>query len=152
MSHTQKLHATSDPGIWNVSTDELGLSSYRAIADESGSVIALVVSHDRGSWTNSDPEPNARRLVAAWNACGGIPADDLEACPEGGLFHLADQANQLAKERDSLRAVNAELLEALTWAVEYVEAVPTDMVGNLKQWAAIGRAAIASARKQGEQT
>jgi len=52
---------------------------------------------------------------------------------------------ELIAERDSLRAVNADLLAALTWAVEYAEATPTDMVGNLKQWAEIGRAAIAKA-------
>ncbi len=56
---------------------------------------------------------DARRLVACWNKCDGIPIEDLEACPDGGLFHLADHANQLAIECDSLRAVNAELLEAL---------------------------------------
>jgi hypothetical protein len=68
--------------------------------------------------TNSVPdndEANARRLAAAWNACEGLPTDDLEACPDGGLFHLADHANQLAIERDRLSAINAELLEALSF-------------------------------------
>lgn len=63
--------------------------------------------------TDDEAIANARRLVAAWNACECIPTDDLEACPGGGLFHLADHANQLAIEHYRLSAINAELLEAL---------------------------------------
>lgn len=47
---------------------------------------------------------NARRIVACVNACAGIPTDDLEQCPSGGLFHLADMANEVVKQRDNLLA------------------------------------------------
>lgn len=53
---------------------------------------------------------NARRLVACWNACIDFPTADLESCPDGGLFHLAAHANELAIQRD-------ELLAALRLAV-----------------------------------
>ena len=53
---------------------------------------------------NAFPQDNARRIVACVNACAGIPTDDLEQCPSGGLFHLADHANELVKQRDELLA------------------------------------------------
>ena len=55
---------------------------------------------------------NARRIVACVNACAGIPTDDLEACPDRGLFHLADHANQLVIQRDELLAALENLLKA----------------------------------------
>ena len=55
-----------------------------------------------------EPSPyihsNVRRYVACVNACAGIPTDDLEQCPSGGLFHLADMANEVVKQRDELLA------------------------------------------------
>ena len=53
---------------------------------------------------NGTSQSNARRIVAAVNACAGIPTDDLEQCPSGGLFHLADHANELVKQREELLA------------------------------------------------
>ncbi len=53
---------------------------------------------------NAFPQDNARRIVACVNACAGIPTDDLEQCPSGGLFHIADHANELVKQRDELLA------------------------------------------------
>ena len=44
------------------------------------------------------------RARACVNACAGIPTDDLERCPSGGLFHLADMANEVVKQRDELLA------------------------------------------------
>lgn len=51
---------------------------------------------------------NARRLVACWNACIDFPTADLESCPDGGLFHLAAHANELAIQRDELLALLKE--------------------------------------------
>jgi hypothetical protein len=59
----------------------------------------------------------------------------------------------LIAERDSLRAVNAELLEALCALVGQIEwgARISGTEGYLGESAKNARAAIASARKQGEQ-
>ena len=53
------------------------------------------------------------RARACVNACAGIPTDDLEQCPSGGLFHLADMANEVVKQRD-------ELLAALEFACKKI--------------------------------
>jgi hypothetical protein len=73
-----------------------------------------------------EPSPeNARRLVAAWNACDGISTDTLELVPrftEAGIKTV----QSVEAERDSLRAVNAELLAALersaSWADSQADA------------------------------
>lgn len=97
-------------------------------------------------------EANARRLVASWNACQGIPTDDLEACPEGGLFHLADHANQLAIERDRLSAINAELLESLKGVAPYMEAAESaGLVGDEGCHWPVESVRAAIAKAQGEQ-
>ena len=92
---------------------------------------------------------NARRLAASWNACDGFETDLLEnIVMTGGTlksrFALRTQEERESKaERDSLRAVNAELLEALEW----VSRNPGAHHSNCQ---AVVDAAIASARKQGE--
>ena len=106
--------------------------------------------------TNSVPdkdEANARRLVAAWNACDGFETDLLEnIVMTGGTlksrFALRTQEERESKaERDSLRAVNAELLEALKTYQRAGIGNSTDfMVQNIAYER--GLAAIASARKQ----
>ena len=51
------------------------------------------------------------RARACVNACAGIPTDDLERCPSGGLFHLADMANEVVKQRDELLAALEQFLD-----------------------------------------
>lgn len=41
---------------------------------------------------------NARRIVAVWNACEGIPAEDLEACGRVFPIKSAPQLNAFARE------------------------------------------------------
>lgn len=149
-----KLKKTYNTGIWQAVTDANGSSCHEALIDERGNVVALVVAHTKSHRGNPDTEANARRLMAAWNACEGLPTDDLEACPEGGMFHLADHANKLAIERDSLHAINAELIAELqriadanprTWDAETRD--------QFMPWAQNrARAAISSAQKQTEKT
>ena len=102
---------------------------------------------------------DARRLVACWNACDGIETDLLEnIVMTGGTlksrFALRTQEERESKaERDSLRAVNAELLAELQ---RIAEANPRkwnpEVRDDFMPWAQNrARAAIASARKQGEQ-
>ena len=50
---------------------------------------------------------DARRIVACWNACEGIPIDALEG--NTAFPTLAE----LIAERDRLREINAELIAAL---------------------------------------
>lgn len=85
---------------------------------------------------------NARRLVACWNACVAIPTDDLEECPEGGLFHLADHANQLAIQRDELLDELRNIADAdpSKWDAEVHD--------QFQQWAqSRARAAISKAKR-----
>lgn len=87
MMHTRnQLYASNEGGNWRV----------MAVAKNGGYTIA-----DMGC---DDQEANAKRFVACWNACAGIPTDDLEACPERGLFYLASHADQPVKQRDDLFA------------------------------------------------
>lgn len=53
---------------------------------------------------------NARRIVACVNACAGIPTDDLESSLRLGLFHLAEFADEVVKQRDDLLAALEVLL------------------------------------------
>lgn len=76
--------------------------------------IGDVGGHGRHS---EEDEPDARRLVACWNACLDFPTDDLESCPDGGLFHLAAHANELAIQRD-------ELLALLEYAHQWIDLSP----------------------------
>jgi len=67
---------------------------------------------------------NARRLVAAWNACEDISTERLEELGMPLISHLIgcdERAERQVKEADSLRAVNAELLAALKGVVRVAE-------------------------------
>lgn len=109
-----RLTRRPDAGQWNVSTDECGMSCYESIQDDGGTIIGFVVAHKAGFYQEPDTEANARRLVSCWNALDGLSQDALDG---GWNFKDADAYTvRIEKERDSLRAVNAELLEALTEA------------------------------------
>ncbi len=89
MSHTKEP--------WSFSPAENGLEW----GVEAGKWGVAICADAPGDGTS---EANARRIVACVNACAGIPTDDLERCPSGGLFHLADMANEVVKQRDELLA------------------------------------------------
>lgn len=120
---------------------------------------------------------NARRLVAAWNACEGLDTELLENIVMTGdtiksRFDLRTKEERaMVAEADSLRAVNAELMEALEDAATSLETInrlagkanygvddngpiPTymghhdEVRGYAGSRAGVARAAIASARKQ----
>lgn len=61
--------------------------------------------------------------------------------------HKFQTVSQIIAERDSLRAVNAELLEAMKYIVD----CSAPMTQQQEECWKSMRAAIASARKQGEQ-
>jgi hypothetical protein len=59
-------------------------------------------------------EANARRLVACWNACDGVPIEVLEAGQAGGLpWSVAEQIEQ--------RVQRTALLDALSTLVNHCE-------------------------------
>ena len=108
---------------------------------------------------------NARRLAASWNACDGFETDLLEnIVMTGGTlksrFALRTQEERESKaESDSLRAVNAELLEALEKSLAALEKANKEEFGPISDTIWFSEyetlfdfmgAAIASARK-GEQ-
>jgi len=68
---------------------------------------------------------DARRIVAAVNACARFPTGDLELCPHEGLFHLAAHANQLVEQRDELIAA----IERLQRSFEFGEIAGIDPAG-----------------------
>ena len=64
---------------------------------------------DEGRWGAIKDVANARRLVACWNAFDGVPTGTIES--HGGIVRGA--CADLMAQRDSLSAVNADLLAAL---------------------------------------
>lgn len=50
---------------------------------------------------------NARRVVACWNACNGIPTEVLEANAAGGLpYSVADQIDARVERKEMLAALH----------------------------------------------
>lgn len=49
------------------------------IEDEDGQAVVHWMGFDSGRLSNTRKRANARRLVAAWNACAGIPTKALLA-------------------------------------------------------------------------
>lgn len=63
-------------------------------------------------------EENARRLVACWNACEGIPLEQLE-CDQPTFV-------QMLLERQTLKQQRDELLAALLSAYNFLQGFPKD--------------------------
>lgn len=64
--------------------------------------------------TNFGSEEDARRLAAAWNACEGMPTDDIEelaACQ--GVMTLTVYADDILSKLNAARALLREVLEDL---------------------------------------
>lgn len=117
------------------------------LRDAAGNLVAVIV-------VDSSPA-DARRIVAAWNACQGIPTDVLEAQHSGGLpWRVADQIEA--------RVVWEQLLEALQECVEdSQEAVNAYVATYGEQWkphrlaalrATVAKARAAIARAKGGKT
>jgi hypothetical protein len=71
----------------SVAAQSLGLEGYEVYSeDENGEPDEAVAS-----FVNGD---DARRAVATWNACAGIPTEALEAGIVGELVEWADEAWQ----------------------------------------------------------
>ena len=60
-------------------------------------------------------EPDARRLVACWNACQGISTEGIEAITAlGGMTHKMPVAAGLVRQRDDLLSALREIAETST--------------------------------------
>ena len=131
-----------------------------SIYAESGRCVAVChINQDATEDTQAEyeimKEANARRLVAAWNACDGISTETLELVSrftEAGIKTV----QSVEAERDSLRAVNAELLEALEKSLAALEKANKEEFGPISDTIWFSEyetlfdfmgAAIASARK-----
>lgn len=60
--------------------------------------IAVVPDNDL---TEHERDTNARRIVACWNACAGLPTEQLELLPHGGVINATAA---LLWQRDELLA------------------------------------------------
>lgn len=88
----QVLHITSDTGDWSASHDGLGVSSYQAIQDEVGNVVALVVAQSDDYYADPDPEPYSRLFAASPQMLQALRA----IVPElRGLALMSDEAARL---------------------------------------------------------
>ena len=67
-----------------------------------GKEVARVHIDSEASDDDEQHRDNARRLVACWNACEGIPTDMLEAMPFGPAA-LVPMYARLEAQRDELR-------------------------------------------------
>jgi hypothetical protein len=77
-----------------------------------GSLVAVLQGGGpRRAITGPEEDANARRLVAAWNACGGIPTENLELAKYAATIAFLKTVEQ---QRD-------ELLEALKEAAETLD-------------------------------
>ena len=150
MSHTQgKLE------LEEVASDS-GHIKHLCPVDSEGMSLLTVVEHEGVKFAAVYNDEDARRLVAAWNACDGLSTEDLEnlASIGEGLKRQTELAYSYRAERDSLRAVNAELLDALIGLDDaYCRAgqnLTWDERFEDRKRLMAARAAIASARKQGD--
>ena len=124
--------------------------------DSEGMSLLTVVEHEGVKFAAVYSDDDARRFMACWNACEGLHTESLERGPS-----LADQLVDVLNERDSLRAVNAELIKALERSADALDRLTdkvdgtgfssSDEFNNALDEIDLGRAAIASARKQENQ-
>ena len=143
MSHTQgKLE------LEEVASDS-GHIKHLCPVDSEGMSLLTVVEHEGVKFAAVYNDDDARRLVACWNALIDLPQEALD----GGWTRAGLEAYglQMKAERDSLRAVNAELLEALIGLDEAYCRAGQDLTWDERfedrKRLIAARAAIASARK-----
>lgn len=91
-------------------------NSYALRSADNRWLVALLHNGEAGLGQQRE---NMRRLAACWNACEGMSTEDVEACPGGGLLHLAEFANGVVLQRDALLASTQVLLNALPSATTH---------------------------------
>lgn len=105
---TDKLKLVAMRG-WNAYHEGIGSTSACAIGNDRGDVVAMAVTRGDG-WDVPSAAPMARRVVACWNACAGIPTKQLENDFAKGYQPWGDVQN-LREQRDQLLAALQDLLD-----------------------------------------
>lgn len=72
---------------------------------------------------------NATRIVACVNACEGFTTASIEDCTRamGGFAKVDSELVRMRKEHRIMKTQRDELLAALSDALEWIDAVPSDM-------------------------
>lgn len=98
------------------------------IFDADGETIAILAWHPvrLDGWTKTDREENARRIVAAVNACSGFEVETLESIAMTGETLLA-RFELMKSENEQLKKQRDELLAALSGASEKMKAAHESM-------------------------
>lgn len=97
--------------------------------DSEGMSILTVVEHEGVKFAATYHDADARRIVAAWNACTGMSTEDLEEMRLCSGY--AKKIESLIEQRDRLSAINAELLEALKVVQTHLEAI---VASDWRKW------------------
>ena len=97
--YVERLVVSDDAGQWNVSCDANGTSCHQTLRTANGVIVGFVVDHRR-DYSEPDTRASARRLVACWNACEGLPTEVLEHAAStgdslGGHIKLTAQRDEL---------------------------------------------------------
>ncbi|QDJ96142.1 hypothetical protein KE336_gp29 [Aeromonas phage 4_D05] len=106
------------PEPWSTEYRERHDGMYsQEIFDLSGETIAQLawypIKLKTGVGTNR--EANARRIVACVNACAGLPTEQLEPSPIGGILN---GVAGLITQRDELLAALEKCATELTWMID----------------------------------
>lgn len=67
-------------------------------------IICRIKNEVRKAPIDDEDLANARRLVACWNACEGIPVEQLE-CDQSTFVQMLLERQTLKQERDEMHAV-----------------------------------------------
>ena len=110
------MSAKFTPGPWHANWTRLnGKAIGFHVADEThGSIRPICEFYDgTEAMPPEEVEANARRLVACWNACEGMTADELEEIARtGGMLGPREDVAKIAEQRDELREALQALVDA----------------------------------------
>lgn len=130
------------PEPWKINHDD-STEEWSIVTNQHGSIVANVNEETGPELAGSIPVmrkmpgmENARRIVACVNACAGLPAEQLEVSPLGGVLN---GVAGLIAQRD-------ELLAALEIIVASEEFHGDSFVCDFVTLQGVARAAIAKAK------
>lgn len=107
--HYSGLLKLAEQCPWTVDHEDGHDSTTQSIATETGRTVVLVVNDDTRrpmAMHEAELDANARRLVACWNACEGLPTDFIE----GRRFADLEIVMDVQRQRDDLLAALEHLV------------------------------------------